>query len=250
VDCDRFQLELPDLLYGEVDDEGRHLLQEHKDDCERCRDLFAELTAVRGALPSLEPPPSVTLGIKLAARDGLLDPQRPLTGSGGVLHYVAAGILAVCVALAGFALGIGYQERRQAEAPIADDPEPLPDPRRFPEPWEIRDPPAKTGAEPIAPDHHESEGWQQALLHVARGYAERQSWERAREFFLHAVEAAPRGEGAAEARLGAAEALLQLDQGEQAAAELRQLRLDIRGGIVPGGLNVLQRIAELEAEER
>src|SRR5690606_18666829 len=73
VDCETYQADLPDLLYGELDAEARASGEAHRRACAACDGLTRELQAVKGALPPLRPPPLLAARLKLAARDELLD---------------------------------------------------------------------------------------------------------------------------------------------------------------------------------
>ena len=57
MDCDAFQAELPDLIYGQLDPDAETGVSTHLADCASCAELTAELRAVRGAVTQVPPPP-------------------------------------------------------------------------------------------------------------------------------------------------------------------------------------------------
>lgn len=256
MECEHFQEDLPDLLYGELPEERRTWAEEHARGCADCQGLWQELRAVRGALPPLAAPTHLQDRLKLAARDELLTraPGGRTPGRGGALQLVAATILAACVTLAGFALGVAY-ERRRAPAPAprleqrASDPPAPGEP-----PWIEVNAPSPPGLR-LSPTPQPPEAWQRVLHDAACERLRTGDLRAAREFFLRAAQMAPTSPVAAAAELGAAEAALRLGEAEQARRELDLLQQRIRAGVRVGDAALLQRAAELaqeaaEAQER
>lgn len=253
MDCETYQADLPDLLYGELDDEARESVLAHRRSCAACDGLTRELEAVKGGLPPLRPPPLLAARLKLAARDELLDRagvsvEAPAPREPATLRVVSVVVLAACVGVVGFALGAAWQGRRGDPADGTDRPV-LPVPRA---PTEV--PPTPEWAEPQEPrvppraPPRSPEAWQRVLFDTAAGVRAQGDLERAREFFARARAVAPEGTLAAAAMVGEAEALLRLGDRDKAAALLEEARRGIYGGRLVGGPGLLQRIAELQEE--
>jgi hypothetical protein len=253
--CEAFQVDLPDLLYGELDAERRQASDSHAAACEGCRGLLDELRAIRAAQAEFAPPPLLTSRIKLAARDALLQPNQPprLGGAGGTLHVVGTALLAACVGMVAFGLGIAYERGGGPDAPArtAETP-PSPAPQvlvREPQPeWLVeisKKPPQQPGA---AVPRGAPEEWQRVLKQNGEARLARGQFGSAREFFLSAVDLAPKGRLAAEARVGAAEALLRAGDRAGALEELREVRVKVMAGALYGSAPLLQRISELMDE--
>lgn len=246
MDCDSYQTELPDLIYGELDPEARPLVEDHRRGCTSCDALTRELEQVKGSLPQLRPPPLLAARLKLAARDELLargsgpsdgPPPPPL---GAVLRLVSVVVLAACVGVVGFALGVSSRPRsdgdgtRLAVPRTATD---VPAPPGWVDPEPPRGPPRSPPRSP--------EAWQRVLFDAAVGHREQGDARQAAEFFQRSIAVAPEGPMAAPAMVGRAEALLQLGERAEAATLLEDARRGILGGRLVGGPTLLQRIAEL-----
>lgn len=246
MDCDSYQAELPDLIYGELDPEARPLVEDHRRGCTSCDALTRELEQVKGSLPQLRPPPLLAARLKLAARDELLDrgagasssgmdgpPPPPL---GSVLRLVAVIVLAACVGLVGYALGVSSRpndaDRLSLPRTATDVPTPA---------WVDPEPPRQP---PRVPPRS-PEAWQRVLFDSAIGLREQGEPRQAAEFFLRSISAAPEGPLAAAAMVGRAEALLQLGEKAEAMQLLEDARRGILGGVLVGGPTLLQRISEL-----
>lgn len=245
MDCDGYQAELPDLIYGELDPEARPLVMDHRRDCSACDALTRELEQVKGALPPLRPPPLLAARLKLAARDELLDrrgvadgpPPPPL---GSVLRLVAAVVLAACVGVIGFALGVSSRPSSSADETRLTVPRTATDVGTTPA-WVDPEPPR--GPPRVPP--RSPEAWQRVLFDSAVGLREQGDARQAAEFFLRSISVAPEGPMAAAAMVGRAEALLQVGERAEAATLLEEARRGILAGRLVGGPTLLQRIAEL-----
>lgn len=254
VDCEAFQHELPDLIYGEVDPEVRPALDDHRRGCSSCDALVVELEAVRQSLPPLRPPPLLQARIKLAARDELLAAAgagpAPAPPIGPTLHLAAACVLAACVGIVGFVLGTTW-DRRPADG---DDP-------RLPVPRGATDigrepalPPGSGGStEPEPPGRHgpvprAPEAWQRVLYDAAVARVRAGNDAEAAEFFRRAAAVAQEGPLAAAANVGLAELLLKQGKKAEAKALLEETRRAILGGKLVGGPALLQKIAELSQD--
>ncbi|MGE0710709.1 MAG: zf-HC2 domain-containing protein [Planctomycetota bacterium] len=262
MDCEAFVTELPELLYGELPPERAAAAEEHAAGCAACGELMAELRAVRGALPTVTPPPTLGTRLKLLARDELLagEPRPPIDARGGPLHLVTVGVLAAC--LIGFGLGIAFERRREPGlAALSPSPGPSASPSAVPGPSEpslplprgpadidlgpglqVTDPPPPTPV-PRAPA-----AWQRVLYDAGQSRLGEGRLAEARTFFLRAAKLDPEGPLTAAAEVGAAEALLREGQRSAALAELEATRRAILAGKRYGTGAVLQRIAELVQE--
>ncbi|MBX3471472.1 MAG: hypothetical protein KF878_31855 [Planctomycetes bacterium] len=248
MDCEAYQADLPDLLYGELDPDARPGVEAHRRGCDACDALTRELEAVKGALPAVRPPPLLAARLKLAARDELLDrgaptfappPRDPAT-----LRLVSALVLAGCVGLVGFALGVSWRPAPPDPGPgllrAPGTPTEVPTPPDWAEPEPTRPPPR------VAP--RSPEAWQRVLFDTAASQRQQGDTRQALEFFRRARAVAPEGPLAAAAMVGEAEALLRLGARGEAAGLLEEARRGILGGRLAGGPGLLQRIAELAAE--
>lgn len=258
MDCDALQQELPDLLYGELDEALRSACAEHTAGCPACAQLLAELQAVRAVEPRPVPPPLLGWRVKLAARDALLngDPDAlPQDRRGLFLPLLTAGLLATLLALTAFALGVavGRRAARRGSPPALPLPE-VPDADAVrpaePGPGEPRELGAEADGLPRPPRRaldvpQASVAWQRVLLDAARARLAKGELRAAREFFVHAARIAPRGPLAAAARLGAAEAALRAGRSQTAAHELQALRKELLAGLLSGDAALLQRLDEL-----
>lgn len=258
VDCDGFQQELPDLVYGEVDPEVRPHLDEHKASCGPCAALLAELLAVKGALPEMRPPPLLAARVKLLARDELLARQaadeqlRPPPPVGPTLHLAAVAVLAACVGVVGFVLGARWRggepslevPRGPGDVTPADT-----EPRRGPgdATWigTSTGPDELPSTGPQRPVPRAPEAWQRVLFDSAKGMAQKGEVRQAREFYRRAVAVAPDGPLAAEAQVALAELMLVAGERDEGLELLEATRRDILAGKLVGGPTLLQRIAEL-----
>lgn len=260
MDCEVFQAQLPDLIYGELESVRKQAAEGHAAGCPQCQGLLSDLRGVRDALPTIKPPPTLGTRLKLTARDQLIDEKValvPAHARGGSLHLAVTGILAGCVCLAGFTLGIAYERTRPApsdpalpaqgeELPPLDVPKAPADlgAKEEPEWIEIND---KTGGKrPSVP--RRSAAWQRVLLDAGRAALKRGKPGKARQFFLRAAAVDPDGSLTSAAQVSAAEALLQLGEREKASQELEATRRAIIAGTRYGNAALLQRITELRAE--
>jgi len=107
VNCEALQTAIPDLLYGSLPDEEAQLVNAHLAHCAGCNRLVADLKPIRGSLSKPPPPPALAAELKLAARDELLRQQ--LASRRGPLHLAGTIVLAVCLAVVGFALGARWK---------------------------------------------------------------------------------------------------------------------------------------------
>jgi len=255
VDCERFQAELPDLLYGELDAEAQPEVEGHLEGCSSCQGLTEDLRAVRQAVRRDDQPDALAARIKLAARDELLAGRRGGGGAarrGGPIHLVALVVLGLCVLLAGFGLGVAWERQDPREDDLAARPEPT---VRVPAPDEVGgDEPDWVGEfgpdpaiDPAGRVPRAPEAWQRVLFDAASGHQRRGDLAAAREFYARSVAVCPEGPLAAAAWVGAAE--VELERGEAAEARriLAEVRVGVQAGHLPGGPRILQRIAELEA---
>lgn len=257
MDCETYQADLPDLLYGELDAEARACGLSHRQACADCDGLTRELEAVKGGLPPLRPPPLAVARLKLAARDELLARGPDLSPAGrssdgapreaATLRLVSAVVLAACVGAVGFALGVTWQRPAPERAllPVPRTPTDVPPPPAWAEPAEP--PRAPPRLPPRSP-----EAWQRVLFDTAAGVRAQGELKQASEFFERARAVAPEGPLAAAAMVGQAEALLGQGDEAQALRLLEEARVGVYGGRLVGGPGLLQRIAELtqEAENR
>jgi hypothetical protein len=261
VDCEAFTSDLPDLLYGELPADRLAAVKEHADSCTPCQELLGELRGVKGALPSVVPPPTLGTRLKLLARDELLadsDSRPRLDARGGPLHLIVVGVLAAC--LVGFALGIVFERGRDEPTLARSSPTPstLPSPRPSvsPEPsLALPDGPdqlepgiKRSDPPPPTPVPKAPAAWQRVLYDAGRSRLRQGKLAEARVFFLRSAKIDPKGSLAAAAEAGAAEALLRQGYRQKALAELEQIRRAILAGKRYGDGNVLQRIAELVRE--
>ena len=252
MDCDAFQAELPDLIYGQLDPDAETGVSTHLADCASCAELTAELRAVRGAVTQVPPPPLLQARVKLAARDQLLD-ERPAPSPfvrGGSFHLVAVVILGVCIGIAGFGLGVAYEQGPAPSSPeapsilVPDDPgdvdadEPA---------WSDPPPPNDSGLGPVP---RAPEAWQRVLFDAGSGKLTQGDFAGAREFFRRAAAVAPEGPLAAAARVGVAECSLRLGRLEEAERILTEVEAAVRGGTLNGGAHLLQRVHDLQQELR
>ncbi|MCO5170517.1 MAG: tetratricopeptide repeat protein [Planctomycetes bacterium] len=248
MDCEAYQADLPDLLYGELEADARPVVEAHRRGCAACDALTRELEAVKGALPPLRPPPLLAARLKLAARDELLDRGAPSFAPAApepaTLRVVSAVVLAACVGLVGFALGTAWRPAATAPEPGVlrppGAPAELPPAPDWAEPEPTRPPPR---AAPRSPD-----AWQRVLFDSAANLRRQGETRQALEFFRRARAVAPEGPLAAAAMVGEAEALLRMGEAAEAARLLEEARRGILGGRLAGGPGLLQRIAELTAE--
>lgn len=196
----------------------------------------------RGAAPHL------ALRLKLAARDVLLDREEGAgsrAAGGELLRAVAALLLAGCVIVAAFALGVAFERGRPDALPVAEGPGLV----------AIPSPPARVpagsgeGASSVTRDPATGAAWQRVLLEAARDHLRAGEAAKARSFFLRSAAMAPRSALATAARLGAAEALLAQGRRPEAREELERLRREVRGGVQPGDAAQLQQISELLQQE-
>ncbi|HBP22242.1 MAG TPA: hypothetical protein DEA08_31225 [Planctomycetes bacterium] len=259
MNCERFQLDLPDLLYGEMPPEASQAAESHAEGCPECAALLAELKGVKGALPSVTPPAALGTRLKLMARDELLstaprEQKAEIGAAGGPLHLAAVGLLAAC--LIGFGLGIAFQRRQADRLPpppptpsVAFSPTPaLPIPR---DPDELPEGPGVIEAtDPTPPVAVPRRGaaWQRVMYDAGYARLQQGKLEDARTFLLRAAAVDPEGALAAAAEVGAAEALLRQGRREDALAELEAVRRAILAGKRYATGSVLQRIAELVSE--
>ncbi len=249
MDCETYQADLPDLLYGELDADARASVEAHRRVCAACDGLTRELEAVKGGLPPLRPPPLLAARLKLAARDELLDRggvavDAPPPREAATLRIVSVVVLAACVGVVGFALGVTWQERRptdRAVLPVPTAPTEVPTGPAWAEPQEPQEPRTPPRVPPRSP-----EAWQRVLFDTAAGVRAQGDLARAREFFQRARAVAPEGPLAAAAMVGEAEALLGAGDRAEAARLLEEARRGIYGGRLVGGPGLLQRIAELQ----
>lgn len=244
MDCEVFQSELPDLAYGELPPERRAQAEAHAEGCASCGAIYAEVKGVKGSLPPPLPPPQLGARIKLMARDQLLEEKAPTPDrTGGPIHLAIVTILGAC--LAAFGLGVTFErQRRGAETPRPSlSPEDLSFPTRTPRPSATPARPSGTALPPQA-----RVAWQRRLHEAGLERLAGERWEDAEAFFRRAASVLPEGDLAGFARAGAAEALIRSGREEQGRAELEKLRREVRGGRIPGGAPLLQRIAELAGE--
>jgi hypothetical protein len=259
VDCDGFQQELPDLVYGQVDPEVRTYLDEHRASCSACAAVLAELQAVKGALPEMRPPPLLAARVKLLARDELLARQaadeqaKPAPPVGPTLHLAAVAVLAACVGVVGFVLGTRWREGEPSLEVPRGPGDVATEPRRVPgDPtWIGTMPPGGWGPDelpstgPQRPVPRAPEAWQRVLFDSAKGMAQKGEVRQAREFYRRAVAVAPDGPLAAEAQVALAELMLVAGERDEGLELLEATRRDILAGKLVGGPTLLQRIAEL-----
>lgn len=260
MNCERFQLDLPDLLYGEMPPEAQQAAEAHAEGCAACAALLAELKGVKGALPTVTPPAALGTRLKLMARDELLsagapDQRAEVGAAGGPLHLAAVGLLAAC--LIGFGLGIAFQRRQEDRVPppslpspsVAFSPTPaLPIPR---DPDDLPKGPGLIEAAdptPPVPVPRRGAAWQRVMYDAGYARLQQGKLEDARTFLLRAAAVDPEGALAAAAEVGAAEALLRQGHGQEALAELEAVRRAILAGQRYATGSVLQRIAELVSE--
>lgn len=260
MNCERFQLDLPDLLYGEMPPEGQAAARAHAEGCAACAALLAELKGVKGALPTVTPPAALGTRLKLMARDELLsagprEQKAEVSAAGGPLHLAAVGLLAAC--LIGFGLGIAFQRRQADRLPPPPPPSPsvavnpipaLPVPR---DPDELPEGPGVIEAtDPTPPVAVPRRGaaWQRVMYDAGYARLQQGKLEDARTFLLRAAAVDPDGALAAAAEVGAAEALLRQGRRQDALAELEAVRRAILAGKRYATGSVLQRIAELVSE--
>lgn len=244
MDCEAFQEELPDLVYGELPPERQAAAAAHAAECAACADLLAEVRAVREAVPAPLPPVQLGARLKLLARDHLLEREAPLPPDrrGGPLHLALVAVLGMV--LVGFGLGVAYERQRGPSAATPRPTIPFLEPPAGPEDLP-RDPPRPSGSA-IPP--RAGPAWQRVLYDAA---LERQASERlaeAEQYFRRAAAVAPRGPLAGSARLGLVEVLLRQERRTEARSELEQLRRELQAGLIPGGAPLLQRAAELANE--
>jgi hypothetical protein len=254
VNCETYQAELPALIYGELDAEARPAVEGHRRECASCDGLTRELEAVKGALPEVRPPPLLAARLKLAARDELLarghgvQVEVPPPPPDATLRLASAIVLASCIGIVGFALGVVWSSAPTKKAP---EPPRLPLPRTDTDlpttpDWvlpETEPPRAPPRMPPRAP-----EAWQRVLFDTAASLKQQNDLRQACEFYERAQGVAPDGPLAAAAMVGRAEALLALGQRDAASALLEEARKAVLGGKLAGGPNLLQRIAELAQE--
>jgi hypothetical protein len=255
VDCEAFHTDLPDLIYGELSGDRKHAGEAHMASCALCTELVSDLQTVRTAQRQHLPSPLLSAKIKLAARDELLDEQpTPVLGRGGYLHLATVGVLAACVGLAGFALGIAYDRDRPAplapppfarKTPPSPPPSFVPLPARDDRPLTIE---ISDGSDPDRPVRRDPEAWQRSMEDAGRSHLGRGEWTKAREFFLAAVDALPEGPRASYSLAGAAEALLRAGDKATARAEIETLRRRIMAGSLEGDAALLQRLLELSED--
>jgi putative zinc finger protein len=241
VDCEVFQSELPDLVYGELPDERRAQAEAHAEGCPSCAAIYAEVRGVKGSLPPPLPPPQLGARIKLMARDQLLEEKAPAPDrTGGPIHLAIVTILGAC--LVAFGLGVTFERQRRGEGTPKPSlsPEDLTFPSQPPRPSATPARPVATALPPQA-----RPAWQARLYEAGQERLGSERWEDAEAFFRRAASVLPEGDLAGFARAGAAEALIRQDQKAAARAELDLLRREARAGRVPGGAELLQRIAEL-----
>lgn len=241
MDCEGFQSELPDLVYGELPEERRAQAEAHAEGCASCAAIYAEVRGVKGALPAPLAPPQLGTRLKLLARDQLLEEKAPAPDRrGGPIHLAIVTILGAC--LVAFGLGVTFErQRRGQETPRASlAPEDLTFPSLTPRPSATPARPASTALPPQA-----REAWQRRLHEAGQERLDTKRWEDAEAFFRRAASVLPDGELAGFARAGAAEALIRQGKEGEARRELEALRREARAGQVPGGAALLQRIAEL-----
>lgn len=243
MDCDAFQAELPDLLYGELEEDARPGVEAHLRDCASCRGLTEELRAVKGSLPTAEMPPLLHARIGLHTRDALLEARGPAPLRGGPLHLVAAIVLGLALVMVGFGLGRMTDGKGDevGRLVLPDDPEKL---AREPLPGE---PPERPGlANPLVP--RAPEAWQRVLHDAARDHLRKGDASEAREFFRRAEAVHPQGPLAVACRLGAAEAAIMQGHRQDARQLLRSIRASLTTGEVPNGAALLERVQALEQE--
>ncbi len=241
MDCEVFQSELPELVYGELPDERRAQAEAHAEGCASCGAIYAEVRGVKGSLPPPLPPPQLGTRLKLMARDQLLDEKEPAPDrTGGPIHLAIVAILGACVAA--FGLGVTFErQRRDTSTPRPSlSPGDLTFPSQTPRPSVTPARPTGTALPPQA-----RSAWQRRLHEAGQERLGSERWEDAEAFFRRAADVLPDGDLAGFARAGAAEALIRQGKEPQARGELEALRLEVLAGQVPGGAGLLQRIAEL-----
>jgi len=241
VNCETLQTAIPELLYGSLPDAEAQAANAHLARCEGCNRLVSDLRPIPGSLSKPAPPPDLATQLKLAARDELLERQQ-LTGRSGPLHLVATIVLALSLALVGFALGVRYQRTQTGELDTPgtqDDGDGV----------EITHGDGDgTGSGSGDPREIEgAEALQRMLVEAAQGYLQRRELERAKDYFSRAQDVAPRGPSAAEARAGEAEVLLELGGKQRARELLRETRALIIAGDLSASADLLQKIYDLEA---
>lgn len=241
MNCETLQTAIPELLYGSLPDAEAQAANAHLARCEGCNRLVSDLRPIPGSLSKPAPPPDLATQLKLAARDELLERQQ-LTGRSGPLHLVATIVLALCLALVGFALGVRYQRTQTGELDTPgtqDDGDGV----------EITHGDGDgTGSGSGDPREIEgAEALQRMLVEAAQGYLQRRELERAKDYFSRAQDVAPRGPSAAEARAGEAEVLLELGGKQRARELLRETRALIIAGDLSASADLLQKIYDLEA---
>lgn len=241
MDCEVFQSELPELVYGDLPPERRAQAEAHAEGCASCGAIYAEVRGVKGSIPAPLPPPQLGTRLKLMARDQLLDEKAPAPDrTGGPIHLAIVAILGACVAA--FGLGVTFErQRRDSSTPKPSlSPEDLSFPTQTPRPSATPARPAGTALPPQA-----RAAWQRRLHEAGQERLQSERWEDAEAFFRRAASVLPDGDLAGFARAGAAEALIRQDRQAEARAELDELRREVRAGRVAGGAGLLQRIAEL-----
>lgn len=242
MECEAFQSELPDLVYGELSDERRAQAEAHAESCASCAAIYAEIKGIKGALPAPLPPPQLGTRLKLLARDQLLDEKAPSPDrTGGPIHVAIVTILGAC--LVGFGLGVTFERRQQEGGPtprVSLPPEVLTFPSRTP--TATPTPARPTGS--ALPAQARS-AWQRRLHEAGEERLQAERWEDAEAFFRRSAALLPDGPLAGSARAGAAQALIRQDKRGQARTELEALRRDLQTGVVPSDAALLQRVAEL-----
>lgn len=235
MNCEALETALPELLYGGLPDDEAQAANAHLARCAACNRLVDELRPIPGSLRKAPAPPDLLQEIKLAARDQLLEQE--LTARRGPLHVLATVVLAACLTLVGFALGVRWDSD---EAPRGLGPDRV-----------VITPGEGGGGDSEAPGDRpprvvDGEPLQRMLIDAADGYLGREP-ERARDYFARARELAPRSPLAAAARAGEARALLALERPQEARELVRETRALILAGDLRADAELLQQLYDLEA---
>ncbi|MBL4848173.1 MAG: zf-HC2 domain-containing protein, partial [Planctomycetes bacterium] len=188
MDCEVFQSELPDLVYGELPSLRREQAEAHAEGCASCRTIYEEIKGIKGSLPPVVPPPQLGTRLKLMARDQLLaEKEPPPDRAGGPIHLAIVAILGAC--LAGFGVGVSFGRR---EGEVAKQPLP-PGATLFPvtSPAAPSSPSPRPFGVPVPPQARV--GWQRRLHEAGEERLAGERWEDAEVFFRRAAAVSPGG---------------------------------------------------------
>jgi hypothetical protein len=227
MECDGFEGQVLDLLYGELPAERRAAVEAHASSCEACGALSRELGEARKAASVLTvretPPAELDERVKLMARAAAPVDVRRQSVRGGGLHVAAVVFLGLGLVASSFAVGVRYGKPGGIEVPNPNDGkvvEPLPNPNL------VKHTPLIRHVEPR--NDEDIRLYREAVPDLARSLEKKGDWDQALRIwgwvYSSGAERGERSISLLEARLGMARAYKQKGEIEKARDAAREVK--------------------------